>query len=167
MGIMIAETRWSYKKLLLLSYRRKIVIKEISLLRNVPSAGTEYQSRTHNNVLYFPSTQTSHTRQTHFHPSSAPPPPHVQSTSCGQMSVLEELKEAKRHQVATEDDKSTHICAQVYQDASWTFWVWMSQSVIKNTKSEHRNPWKSMTAIPLLLWRLRLSGKTPDYILQS
>lgn len=40
-------------------------------------------------------------------------------------------------------------------------------SVIKNTKSEHKNPWKSMTAISLLLWRLRLSGKTANYILQS
>lgn len=40
-------------------------------------------------------------------------------------------------------------------------------NVIKNTKSEHRNPCKSMTVISLLLWRLWLSGKTANYILQS
>lgn len=106
----------------------------------------EYQSRTHNKVIYFWSAQTSHTRQTNFHPSSALPPHlRVHTTSCGQTSVLEELKEAKKHQVVTEADKSTHICVHVYQNAFWTFWVWMFQvslKILNQSTETHGNQWQ-------------------------
>lgn len=109
--------------------------------------------------MYSSSTQKSHTRWTNFHPSSAPPP-HigVHSTCCGQSSVLEELKEGKKHQVVTEGYKSRHICVHVRQNAFWTLSLNVS-NITKDTKSEHRNPWKSMTVIPLLLWRLKTFRK--------
>lgn len=122
------------------------------------------QSRTQNSAMHSSSTQKSHTRQTNFHPSSAPPP-HVSghSTSCAQISVLEELREAKWHQIAIEGDKSTHICIYVYQNAFWTFWMFqVSLKMLNQSTETHENQWQSY----LYYFEDRLSGKPANYILQ-